>query len=189
MRPVYNFIFLVALFISSCQRQKTRYNEISSIELATGDCFGSCQYTATQIDSSLRFNFLGGPLSSGRTRKIIRGNYTGRISSAFWDSLNKKLEYIHYKLLDTSYQQSADDQSLELIVYYHNKIKHVKAQSASLPDSVREVFDWIANSYKSVKLEPVERPFHYHTKAQIPFKIPFSFDNVDFSPPKQTDKN
>jgi hypothetical protein len=184
MRPVHNLILLIVILVSSCQRQEPRYNEISSVELATGDCFGPCQYTATRIDSSLQFNFLGGPLSPGRTRKTVRGNYTGRISRSFWDSLNKKLEHIHYKLLDTSYQQSADDQSLELIVYYHNKIKHVKAQSASLPDSVREVFDWIANSHKSVKLEPGTRLFQYHTKVQIPFKIPFSLDGVDFSLPK-----
>lgn len=185
MRPVHNLILLIVILASSCQRQERRYNEISSVELATGDCFGPCQYTATSIDSSLKFNFFGGPFSPGRTRKVVKGNYTGRISSAFWDSLNKKLEHIHYKLLDTSYQQSVDDQSLELIVYYHNKIKHVKAQSASLPDSVREVFDWIANSYKSVKLEPGTRPFQYHTKAQIPFKIPFSLDGIDFSPPEE----
>lgn len=185
MRPVHNLILLIVILVSSCQRQEPRYNEISSVELATGDCFGPCQYTAISIDSSLKFNFFGGPLSPGRKRKIVRGNYTGRISRASWDSLCKKLEHVHYKLLDTSYQQSTDDQSLELIVYYHNKIKHVKAQSASLPDSVREVFDWIANSYKSVKLEPSKRPFNYHTKAQIPFRIPFSLDGVDFSPPKE----
>jgi hypothetical protein len=47
---------MVLVLISACHKQEGRNNEITKIEVATGGCFGPCQYTAVSIDSSLTYN-------------------------------------------------------------------------------------------------------------------------------------
>jgi hypothetical protein len=133
--------------LSACHKQEHRNNEITKIEVATGGCFGPCQRTVVSIDDSLLFKFYGGgtsfPMPPGRD-SMLEGYYNGRISQKLWKALNAKLKQIHYQQLDTAYKRSVDDQSLEIIIHYQGKVKHIEAQSASLPDSVREVFYWIA---------------------------------------------
>jgi len=174
-------VFVVIVLLASCRREEHRHNEISKIEVATGDCFGPCQLTAISIDSQLTVNYFGGELLPGKPRKVFKGNFTGKINQELWDTLNSKLERINYKQLDTSYENSVDDQSLEMIVYYsNNKIKHVRAQSASLPDSVRDVFYWVANAYKSVKLEPSNKQMKFNTTLQEYLLPPVKVDRVKF---------
>ena len=166
-------ILSVALFsIMSCNRNEPRHNEISKIEVATGDCFGPCQLTAISIDSQLNLNYYGGELLPGKPRKVLKGNFNGQFTQRLWDTLNSKLERVNYKLLDTSYEHSIDDQSLEIVIYQGNKIKHIRAQSASLPDSVREVFSWVADAYKLVALQPTKNPIKFSTTIQYPILPP-----------------
>lgn len=164
-------ILLICLLLIACNKTVQKKSEITRIELATGDCFGPCQLTSIRIDSSLKYQFYGGwapdpdptvPIH----RNFTKGYYNGRLSKPLWDTLTAHLRKINYRKLDTCYDHSADDQSLELIIHYSNKVKHIKAQSASLPSEVRTVFYEIANSYKSIKLNATKQPIKFETIYQ-----------------------
>ena len=170
----HSLIFLLTIaFLSSCDKHNRRKNEITKIEIATGVCFGPCQSTIVSIDSSLNYKYFGGetyftlPPDSKNNGKL-KGYYSARISPGFWDTLNIKLETINYKKLDTSYQHSVDDQSLEVFIHYNDKTKHIKAQSASLPESVAQVFYYLINSYKSIKPKPTKDVFRFESETQKP---------------------
>jgi len=124
IRTVILFSFLLSI---ACNKTVHKKSEITGIEFATGNCFGPCQLTAIRIDSSLKYQFYGGwapdpdptvPIH----RNFIKGYYNGRVSKPLWDSLTAHLRKINYRKLDTSYDHSADDQSLELIIHYDNKV-------------------------------------------------------------------
>jgi hypothetical protein len=182
-----SLIFLLSIaFLSSCDRSVKRKNEITKIEIATGGCFGPCQSTVVSIDSSLNYRYFGGdtyftlPLYAVSGK--LKGYYSGKISQGFWDTVNIKLEHINYKQLDSSYQHSIDDQSLEVFIHYGNKIKHIKAQSASLPDSIAHVFYYVINSYKSVKPKSTKDTFNFESTTQRPIPMP-NIHMVKFPPP------
>lgn len=184
------FPIFITFLLFSCHNgnYRQRKNEITKIEIATGGCFGPCQSTVTSIDSSLEYRYFGGetyflPQDAAKDGKL-KGYYSGKIRQGFWDTLNIKFENIDYKHLDTSYQHSVDDQSLEIFIHYGNKIKHIKAQSGSLPDSVAHVFYYVINSYKTVKPKPVKDTFLFESEVQRPIPMP-DVRNVKFPPPEK----
>lgn len=154
----------------SCKKPVPRYNEITSVEVARGECWGPCQYTALSIDSSLKLTYFGGPLGPGRWRKTIQGYYQGHVSREFWDTLNMKLEHIKYKKLDTVCNRAVDTQDIEIIIHYNKGTKHIKFTEASFPDSVETVFYWIDSSYRHVVLRHIKDPIKFETVIQIPGK-------------------
>jgi len=182
------FLLTIAL-LSSCDRHDRRKNEITKIEIATGGCFGPCQSTIVSIDSSLNYKYFGGetyfPLPpDAKNNGKLKGYYFAKISPGFWDTLNIKFDEINYKKLDTSYQHSVDDQSLEVFIHYNNKIKHIKAQSASLPDSVAHMFYYVINSYKSIKPKPTKDTFNFESEKQRLIPMP-DVRKVKFPPPSK----
>jgi hypothetical protein len=135
----------------------------------------------------LSYKYYGGEtpfLSSpdGSPDGKLKGYYSGKITQSFWDTLNIKLEQIKYKQLDSSYENSVDDQSLEIFIHYDNKVKHIKAQSASLPENVASVFYYIANSYKVIKPKSTKDTFKFESTTQGPLPIP-DIKQVKFPPP------
>jgi hypothetical protein len=185
MKSYFLLSFFVTLLLSGCHRSGQRINEISKIEIETGGCFGPCQSTVVSIDSSLVYKYYGGstsfvlPLDAKNDRKL-NGYFLGKVSHEFWDTLNIKLENIKYKQLDTIYKNSVDDQSLEIFIYYGDKIKHIKAQSASLPVSVAHVFYYIIRSYKTIRPKPTKDTFIF--ESTIHKSIP-DIRQVKFPPP------
>ncbi|WP_158828491.1 DUF6438 domain-containing protein [Mucilaginibacter lacusdianchii] len=172
------FAALITLCLCfACYREKhrkhdliqLRQNEITKIEVATGNCFGPCQRIAISIDSTLAYKSYGGPVSfqtpPDRDR-ILEGYYVGRISRTLWDALNVNLEKIHYQQLRTSYKHVDDDQSVEVIIHYQGKVKHIKAKFACMPDSVHRVFYSIAESYRQVNLKLVKDTILFETSIQ-----------------------
>ncbi len=153
-----NSLILLHLWLG-CTRQSQTKNQISKIELATGDCFGECAHSVVYIDSSLTYKFYGGEYADKK------GYYDGKISQAMWDTLNNKLERIRLRQLDTSYAHTVDDQSIELFVNSNGKVKHIVAQDGSLPDSVAKVIYWLANSHKLVKLKKSNSKFKFRTRV------------------------
>ncbi len=161
---------LTSFAITSCERKKAVENRIKRVDIATGGCFGPCQLTAISIDSALQYHFYGGETSLPLPEEVnhnLEGYYAGRAKQQLWDSLCTKLNQIHYQQLDSAYKNSVDDQSLELMVYYgENKVKHVKAQSASLPGSIQDVLYWISKTYKRVQLKPSKDSTAFRTTIQ-----------------------
>ncbi|NHA07708.1 hypothetical protein G7092_28165 [Mucilaginibacter sp. HC2] len=184
----YYLIFLLTIvFLSSCDRHARRKNEVKKIEIATGGCFGSCQLTAISIDSSLDYKYFGGDTyfpspPDAKNNEKLKGYYFAKVSPGFWDTLNIKLEEINYKKLDTSYEHSVDDESLEIFIHYGNNIKHIKAQSVSLPDSIARVFYYIINSYKTIKPKPTRDTFNFESTTHRPIPMP-DIRKVKFPPP------
>lgn len=159
--------FIVLLFLYSCLFDKT-YNtkttDINKICIASGGCYGKCPKLAIEIDSTLNYRFYGGGFSE------IKGIYKGKIEKSDWQNICESLDKIGYKKLDTLYSHSVDDLSIETIIYYSGKKKHIFAQELSLPDSVSKVFIKIINSYKKVKLTKESNNdfdmFKFETKYQ-----------------------
>ena len=186
----YYLIFLLTIvFLSSCDKKTQRKNEITKIEIATGGCFGPCQSTVVSIDSSLGYKYYGGDiyftLSPNTANKgKLKGYYSGKVSKGFWDTINIKLEHINYKQLDSSYEHSVDDESLEVFIHYGNKVEHIRAQSASLPRSVADMFYYIINSYKTIKPKPSKDTFNFESTTQRPLSIP-NIREVKFPPPSK----
>ncbi|WPU98508.1 DUF6438 domain-containing protein [Mucilaginibacter sp. cycad4] len=183
------FLIFITFVLSSCHSSNygQRKNEITKIEIATGGCFGPCQSTVTSIDSSLEYRYFGGDTyfslpPDGAKEGKLKGFYSGKISQGFWDTLNIKFENINYKHLDTSYQHSVDDQGLEIFIHYGNKVKHIMAQSASLPNTAAEVFYYVINSYKTVKPKLPKDTFLFESQVQRPIPMP-DVRKVKFLPP------
>ncbi|MDN3550697.1 DUF6438 domain-containing protein [Mucilaginibacter aquaedulcis] len=188
MKQYLTLLFLIA-FLSSCDKHSHRQDEISRIEIATGGCFGPCQSTIVSIDSSLDYRYFGGETyftlpSDAKINGKLNGYYFAKITPGFWDTLNIKLDEINYKKLDTSYQHSVDDQSLEVFIHYNNKIKHIKAQSASLPENAVHMFYYVINSYKTIKPKPTKDTFNFESEIQRPIPMP-DVHNVKFPPPSK----
>lgn len=170
MKRIFFLVSLTALIIASCNSDKSnniRKNHITKVCFATGGCFGPCPFLAFEIDSSLNYKFFGGKYST------TTGFFKGRVSQEFWDTLNIKFEHINYKQLDTLYEHSIDDLSIETILHFDNKQKHIYAQSASLPDSIMTVFSWLMKSCKNIALIKItDGDTLFETKIQNPLLMP-----------------
>lgn len=183
--------FTTLIFLAACDKQSRRNNEITKIEIATTGCFGFCQPTVVSIDSSLTYRFWGEKIpfisssDSGKNKKLI-GYYSAKISQAYWDTLNMKLENINYKRLDTMYNHTVDDESLEVFIHYGHEVKRIRAQSGSLPNGVGEAFYYIIKSYKVVKPAPTKDTFIFESKLK-PFPGPDVRD-IRFPPPTKKEK-
>jgi hypothetical protein len=159
--------FIVLLFLYCCKLDKkhnTKTTEISKICIASGGCYGKCPKLAIEIDSTLSYRFYGGGFSE------IKGIYKGKIEKSYWQNICQSLDEIEYEKSDSFYLHSVDDLSIETIIYYSGKKKHIYAQELSLPDSVSKVFIKIINSYKKVKLTKESNNdfdmFKFETKYQ-----------------------
>jgi len=174
-------LITVSSLIICCSRKKAdkRHNEITRVVFATGGCFGPCPYQIIDLDSSLKFKYHGVRYSD------TLGFYAGTIEKNLWDSLNIRFEDINYKKLDTVYNYSMDDMATEIFIYYgKNKIKHINAQSASLPDSVKNVYDWLMKVIKNLKFENRIDSVVFPTQIQTPLPVPPLPENLKFKPPK-----
>lgn len=169
------FLLITISLSSACTHKAYKKQQISRVEVATGYRYGPSQKTAVSIDSTLAYHYYGGQTfhySPSEKSSMLSGYYTGKVTKAFWDALNVKLNAIRYEQLDTIYRHSIEDQSLEIIIYYQGKVKHIRAQSESLPHDVGKVIYWIADSYKVVKLGPSKDTLAFHTNEQLPLETP-----------------
>jgi hypothetical protein len=171
-------ILAVGAILSCCladKNQKKR-NNINRVVLATGGCYGNCPIQVIDLDSTLTVRFQGIKYSDNL------GFYTGKITQQFWDTLNAKFESIHYTQLDSLYQQSVDDLSTEVIVFYKgNKLKRIVGQSTSLPDSVMTVYQWLMLSIEKFDLRETQDSLIFPTRIEKP--IPEQV-LIKFIPPK-----
>lgn len=156
-------LFSILALLFSCNNDKVkRKNEIKRVVFATGGCYGNCPIQAIDIDSSMKVRYHG----VKHTDSV--GFFIGNITSEFWDTLNIKLENVNYKQLDTTYEHSVDDLSTEIYIYYNNKVKHINGQSASLPDSIMTVYQWLMQKIKHLKMHPIKDSLTFPTSIEKP---------------------
>lgn len=167
-------ISILVLFFG-CDSKHGRQNEIKRVVFATGGCFGECPIQAIDIDSSLAVKYHGVQFTDSV------GFFIGNISTDSWDSLNIMIENINYKELDSSYENSIDDLSTEIYIYYNNSVKHITGQSASLPDSVLTVYRWLMTEIKKLKIQPSKDTLTFPTMVEKPLRI--TLEKIKFIPP------
>lgn len=185
MTTTYRLIFtilILTLFLGCDSKNNVPKNEIKRIVFATGGCYGTCPIQAIDIDSKLTFNYHGIEYTDKK------GFYKGVVTSGFWDTLNFKLESINYKQLDTIYDRSSDDLSTEIFIYYNDKVKHIYGQSASLPDSVMNVYDWLLKSMGTFELKKTKDSLTFYTRIQKPLPPP-PIQTLRFTPPTEEEIN
>jgi Domain of unknown function (DUF6438) len=170
---------LLLTLLFSCKQKPKKESSLKKICFAVGGCYGTCPLLSIELDSTLTYKFYGGQHS----KKI--GWYKGNVTQGFWDTLNINLERINYKKLDTTFEQTVDDASFEIILYYDNKRKHINAQEMSMPDSVRYVFTNLAETYKNLNLtKQTDSSFSIETKIQNGV-IAVPPPPIKFKPPKR----
>lgn len=167
LRLIATLSILTLLFGCDNNKDRNRQNEIKRIVFATGGCFGACPIQVIDIDSSLIAKYHGVKYTDST------GFYLGNITSGFWDSININFEKINYKHLDSSYEKSVDDLSTEIFIFYNNNnLKHIFAQSSSLPDSVLKTYEWLTGTIKQMKFIRTNDSLTFPTKIEKPLPIP-----------------
>ncbi len=173
---IITYLLIIITTISCKDRvdKSQRTNEINRIVFATGGCYGGCPVQALSIDSTLTVKYHGVKFTDQK------GFFIGHVNQTFWDTLNIVLESINYTKLDTLYEHSADDLSTEIFIYYKNKVKHIRGQSMSLPDSLMNAYNWIMTSQKAISLTKTNDSLEFETTIDKP---------VTFIPPKVIDES
>src|SRR5271165_6301475 len=99
---------LSLLFLLSCKNPPHQNNEITKVELARSGAW-SDNGAAISIDSSLSYKYYDG--------NVKQGNFIGKTSEKFWDTLNRKFEQIKFKSIPaTDNKHIWDANYFELIV-------------------------------------------------------------------------
>ena len=159
-------IFLLTFYLLlSCKNIEKRNNEITKISVTTGLCYGTCPVQTVEIDSSLIVKYHGMEYAKRK------GYYIGKITPKVWDSINSRFEKIKYKELDSVYDNSVDDPPVYLKIYFKNKIKIIRAQSASLPEEVEKTYRWLIEVVQSVKLNKTNDTLNFE-KEHLKFMYP-----------------
>lgn len=160
MKTTLSVLLFVVLF--SCSDNQVNKNQyISRIVYATGGCFGQCPIQVIDIDSSLTFHYQGVKFTKDT------GLFKGIISVDFWNELNKNLKENDFKKLDSNYFQSVDDQSIEIMIYYNNKVKRIRAQENSAPQEIHRFIKWFDKEFSSLKYDRSSIQHDFPTKYQI----------------------
>ncbi|MEJ6980004.1 DUF6438 domain-containing protein [Pedobacter sp. P351] len=161
--------FLLTCLFCGCQRSKNefdRHGQITKIAFATGYCHGTCPYQAIEIDSSLTYKYYGGEWAKNK------GYFTGTIDRGFWDSLNTDLKDLEYWNFEAVYDNTVDDQEVELIIFKGHDKKHIRGQYESLPKGLRDLFFKTYKSVARANLRPIKDSIAFVTTLQTPMKFP-----------------
>ncbi|MEO8884940.1 MAG: hypothetical protein ABI367_02685 [Mucilaginibacter sp.] len=169
--------FLLLVLFAACNKPVPRNNEITKIEFAKIGTWLD-RGAAIRIDSSLEYNYYRGA-STAKDGKY----YKGKITQAYWDTINKKLEELKYKTLDTTeHFGMVDGSAYEIIITWKNGKRRITRERDNKQDSILMTFDWINNTYKNVKLHPSNDSLKFETTYQLPPPTPKT-DQVKFPPP------
>lgn len=137
---------LFSICLLSCTKKK-KDNKIHKIVFASGGCYGTCPVEVIEIDSSLTYRY------HGEKHTEIKGYYTGKITQQLWDSINIKFEAANFRDLDTLYEESIDDLTTCVRIYFdNNEVKFIKADQSVLPKKAAEAYNLISKTNKKVKL-------------------------------------
>ena len=139
--------------------------DISRVIFASGYCLGECPFQAIEIDSSLTYKYYGEQYAKHK------GYFRGTIDKGFWKSLKSDLNKLEYWNLDTLYDDTYDDQSMEIIIYSGNYKKHIKGQDRSFPEGLQKLFSKMYLSVELAKIKAIKDTIKFETTVQSPPKF------------------
>jgi len=176
-RNLYVLGLITFTILSSCNKPR-RHNGITKIELAFSDGWGGFG-TAVKVDSSLTYNFYG------KYDSLKRGDFVGKISEGFWDTLNCKFEQLKYKSLDTTYHlintNISDLSYFELIIYWNGGRKKI----IGIPDGHDSLMLALIGLHEKYKHIPLKKS-NISVKFDVTYQYPPSYSKsgkVKFLPP------
>lgn len=68
--------------------------------------------------------------------------------------------------MDTAYTPANDDQRLEIIVHYNDKIKRITGSLLGFRPKATAVFGWIINSYREIRPASFNGVLSFETTLQ-----------------------
>ena len=169
----YLLSFLLSVLLLSCTKPKQIVNEITKVELARSGAW-SDYGAAMSIDSTLNYKYYDA--------NIKHCYYVGKVTEAFWDTVNQKFERIKYKTLPiTDNKQIEDANYFELIIHWNKGKRRIIRVRDIKTDSVLDVHLWLNDSYKYFKLHQINTPIKFETTYQNAPSRP-KIDRIYFPP-------
>lgn len=153
--------------LAGCNQPALRHNELSKIEVAVAGGMMKWPAWAVSFDDNLNCYYYGG------NKAKLKGYYSGKITSGFWDTLNIKLEQNKFTQLDTSVYWPLDDQAAEAIFYWGKQKRRVFLAADDSLNGKENVLKWIAFSYQHIKL--------YKMQDSVNFDVKILFSKPEFA--------
>ncbi|WCT12613.1 hypothetical protein [Mucilaginibacter jinjuensis] len=169
-------LFIILIF-EGCTKTQSHQNQITKIELSrTGG--ESDDGAIISIDSNLICNYYG-RLDNSKSEHY----YSGKITAAFWDTLNKRVEQTKFKSASlNSNSHVSDSEEFELIIHSKtgkNRFLRIWGRES---DPVLEFMIWLNGAYKKAKLTKAADSIKFEAVIRNP-PMP-KLDHVLFLPPK-----
>lgn len=170
------FIFsLILLLLFSCRRAAVRHDEIRKIEFARSGAWSDLGVSIS-VDSSLNYKYWG----DYQTEK--QKYFVGKISQAFWDTLNVNLDRIKFKTVKPRVLYGcADCEYYELIIHWSNGTAHIFRSSGEPDDSVTQMCEWLGDNHHIPKLKQVKDSIKFETTTH--HVINPAVKSIKFPPP------
>ncbi|QKJ32795.1 hypothetical protein HQ865_24570 [Mucilaginibacter mali] len=161
----YLLFLTTAILLLSCKRPNPAANTISKITLARSGAW-SFYGDAMCIDSTLAYHYLK---NTGSRKQLY---YQGKISQAFWDSLNRHFDAIKYQTIPDSTSMGGQDMIfMELVIRYNGRKKRI-IRIYHDTSAVVKVSKWIKENADTIRLVPLNKPVFFETTYQNPPPIP-----------------
>lgn len=111
---------------------------------------------------------------------LSQGNFTGKISEGFWNTLNKQLENAEFRTIDSNTDMHIyDAEYFELIIHWKNSKKRIVRLSSAKHDPILKTCIWLNDSYKKIKLKPTNDPIEFEGEFQKRTRPPIKKDKVN----------
>ncbi len=176
MKHCITALFIILIF-ECCTKHQPYKNQIAQIELSrTGG--ESDDGAIISIDSNLICNYYG-RLNNSKSEHY----YTGKITAAFWDTLNKRVEQTKFRSASLNNNlHVSDSEEFELIIHSTTGKNRFLRIWVGEPDSVLEFMIWLNSAYKKAKLTKAVGSIKFEAVIRNP-PMP-KVDHVLFPPPK-----
>ena len=173
MRPI--IVVIISLLFFECKKPVNRNNEIRKIEFARSGAWSDWGVSIS-IDSSLNYKYWGD------YRAERQKFFVGKVSHAFWDTLNLKLEQIKFKTVKPQMINDCKDcEYYELIVHWNNGITRILRSGSEVSDPVIRMCTWLGDNRNIPDLKQIKDSIKFETHTH--YVINPSIKSIKFPPP------
>jgi len=160
-------VSIIGLFLLYACANKQPKNVISRIEIASDGGELPFNGRVFAFDSTLNCSFYGGKYFKKR------GFFRGRITSEFWEDVNKKLANADFKDADSTDNISmADAPYLEVSISAGSYKKRIVRCTCGKKTPLLDTLEWILKNYDQASLMKSNDSVRFETTYQYPLKFP-----------------